>query len=258
MSTLTYIAQLERPPAETMAAEQQRLKKVVKGPHAWVEPDDLWRLKEHYGQSSSIKSLQHTTMAAQLRVRLCDPCCTQADYQANVADLRTAVYSGCNNNNRLRWALWYQHSSPSTLEGNSQHHKQHIGSTEQLIQQPLGNKQQKLKSSSHGKSNFQRNAYNKLLQAEPYNPSTRNRAKMSRWDLHDALKHPAPSHTSCRQNTPAWQSRRALANLQLLQQLAPPRVCAAALSTLWNRWCTHRRFQKRHLVTNRCMLGSEG
>ena len=96
MSTLTYIAQLERPPAETMAAEQQGLKKVVKGPHAWVEPDDLWRLKEHYGQSSSIKSLHHTTMAAQLRVRLCDPCCTQADYQANVADLRTAVYSGCN------------------------------------------------------------------------------------------------------------------------------------------------------------------
>ena len=78
---------------------------------------------------------------------------------------------------------------------------------------------------------------------------------MTRWELCDPAKHPAPPNTTCRQNTPAWQSRRALANLQLLRQLAPPRVCAAALSTLWNRWCTHRRYPKRHLSTNRCMLG---
>ena len=26
------------------------------------------------------------------------------------------------------------------------------------------------------------------------------------------------------------------------------------LSTLWNRWCTHRRYQKRHRTSNSCLL----
>jgi hypothetical protein len=32
-------------------------------------------------------------------------------------------------------------------------------------------------------------------------------------------------------------------------------VAAAALSTLWNRWCTHRRFQQRRSATNKCLFG---
>ena len=64
-----------------------------------------------------------------------------------------------------------------------------------------------------------------------------------------------PNNTTCRQNTPAWCARRALASLQLLPTLVPPRVCAAALSTQWNRWCTHCRFQRRQHASNRCLLG---
>ena len=46
--------------------------------------------------------------------------------------------------------------------------------------------------------------------------------------------------------------------MQLLPKLVPPRVCAASLGTIWNRWCTHRRFQERDSPHNKCMLGCKG
>ena len=46
--------------------------------------------------------------------------------------------------------------------------------------------------------------------------------------------------------------------LQRLTVLVAPRVAAACFSTLWNRWTTARRFQKRHRLGNHCVLGCEG
>ena len=68
LSTLLYIAQLEKPPSVTLQAEIQGLGKVIKGPYQWAHTEDLWRLKEHYGQTKSCKSLTHTAIAAKLRV----------------------------------------------------------------------------------------------------------------------------------------------------------------------------------------------
>ena len=259
LSTLSYIAQMEKPPPETLSAEKEGLKKVIKGPHIWIEPGDLWRLKEHYGQSSSCKSLHHMALAAQLRVRRCDPSCRHPHHQLNVEDLHKALHGSKNDINRLRWASWYQRSFALTLESTTQHYTKHIGPIDDLISSQNPSNNDALGAPGNNtKQHFQRNAYNKLLQAERYNPTTKNRRKFMRWELHDAGKHPIPPNTTCRQNTPAWRARRALANLQLLRQLTPPRVCAAALSTLWNRWCTHRRYQKRHCQSNVCLLGCGG
>ena len=49
---------------------------------------------------------------------------------------------------------------------------------------------------------------------------------------------------------PAIIANRAVRRLQSLSALTPLRVCAAMLSTLWNRWTTKRRFQQR----GRCVL----
>ena len=38
----------------------------------------------------------------------------------------------------------------------------------------------------------------------------------------------------------------------------PPRVIAAVFSTIWNRWTTHRRFQRRNLTSSQCLLGCGG
>jgi hypothetical protein len=43
--------------------------------------------------------------------------------------------------------------------------------------------------------------------------------------------------------------------LQKLPHLVSPRVCAVAFRTIFNGWCTRRRFQQRHSLENRCVLG---
>ena len=43
--------------------------------------------------------------------------------------------------------------------------------------------------------------------------------------------------------SPRWAATRALNRLNYLHKHASPRVSAAVLSTLWNRWTTARRFQ---------------
>ena len=44
-------------------------------------------------------------------------------------------------------------------------------------------------------------------------------------------------------------------NLICIGKLAPPKVHAACLSTMCNRWVTHRRFQRRGCALNVCVLG---
>ena len=65
------------------------------------------------------------------------------------------------------------------------------------------------------------------------------RARLHRWNL---------------PGLPLRTSRRALRRLAALRARCPPRVAAAALSTLWNRWCTARRFQR----VGNCVLGCGG
>jgi hypothetical protein len=75
-----------------------------------------------------------------------------------------------------------------------------------------------------------------------------------RWQLNNQGKHLC-STLDVRTSTPAWQSERTLHNLHLLASLTTPRVWAAVFSTIWNRWCTARRYQQRQSNKNRCVLG---
>ena len=68
MSVLTYVSQLERPPEWIWEKEKAALRTAAKGPGFWAIPNDLWRLKEHFGLSRSFRSLQCMSQAAMLRV----------------------------------------------------------------------------------------------------------------------------------------------------------------------------------------------
>ena len=72
-------------------------------------------------------------------------------------------------------------------------------------------------------------------------PEERLRHKLSRWNL--------PGY-------PRIVAARVLARLQGLRNCVAPRVHVAVLSTLFNRWATGRRFQRRDL--SGCMLGCGG
>ena len=69
-----------------------------------------------------------------------------------------------------------------------------------------------------------------------YQPYIRMRQRLQRWKL---------------PGFPRRHARQALQNLAELRDLAPPRVSAAVLSTMWNRWVTARRFQR----SAACVLG---
>ena len=104
------------------------------------------------------------------------------------------------------------------------------------------------------RSNFQRNAYQRLLEQGATPPEFRVRHKLERWALDNSSRHP---HVvlSVRQRPPAALSNRCLRNLHCLCDLVPPRVISAVFGVIWNRWTTHRRFQKRQADSNVCQLG---
>ena len=185
LSTLTYISQLESPPAVTLEAELKGLRTVIKGPGYWCLPQDLWRLQEHYGQAKSCKSLAHTTTAAQLRVWNCDPACQNEDYRLDTRDLHNALAQGSNDVNRLRWISWYQRSFALKLEATRQHYITNVGPIEDLVRvRALPTHARK------PKSQFQRRAYNQLLKSDNYNATQRVRQKLQRFELQNVRKKP--------------------------------------------------------------------
>ena len=90
---------------------------------------------------------------------------------------------------------------------------------------------------------FQKKAYESIKMNRQPNFVYRIREKITRWKL------------------PGVEAKvgAVIANrLMILQGSTAPRVQAACFSTLWNRWCTPRRFGKRSSPANVCLLGCAG
>ena len=79
--------------------------------------------------------------------------------------------------------------------------------------------------------------------ASKYKAEDHLRSRLSRWHL---------------QGVPRIQASRALRGFADLRELVPPRVVAAVFSTIWNRWPTARRSQRRAARECRCQLGCPG
>ena len=98
------------------------------------------------------------------------------------------------------------------------------------------------------KKQFQRTILERLKQINKPSFCNRIRKKLSRWDETPGGLIGPPGRYS-----PIIHRR-----LTLLKTLVPPRVAAAVLRTLWNGWCSHRRFRKRAHNSNHCLLGCGG
>ena len=267
-STLGYVGQLEKVPEETLLAESEGLVRTAKGPTAWAVPEDLWRLKEDFGQTASYRNLQLTAKASQVRVRLQVPACRNGHFEQETAQLEQLLEAPWQPVNRLRWDSWYQQSFARTLVSNLREFTEQVCSVKELFrdkdeEDAEAEARDDDDPEDHSPSpparppphkQLQRRTYNKLLAHNAPHPTTRARHKFERWQLHKTHLHPPPEGTTGRHLLPAWQARRAVASLQLLRSLVPPRVCAAVLSTLWNRWCTHARYQQKNAPTNICLF----
>ena len=80
----------------------------------------------------------------------------------------------------------------------------------------------------------------RLLRHDGYNVECRLRRRLQRWRLPDL---------------PGRTARRMARQLCRLKKLVPPRVCAATLSTTFNRWTTDRRMRSIRGTRRTCVLG---
>ena len=77
------------------------------------------------------------------------------------------------------------------------------------------------------------------------------RYKLSRWYLHGPARH-WKLFGAARQRTPARAASHCRWRLNLLRDLVTLRAQSAVFSTIWNRWTTSTRFQRRGLCVFGC------
>ena len=234
-----YVAQLDEHPAQMKQVEGQTLRRAAAGPYSWAMPEDLSRLADHYGQSANFRDLETTAIAAKVRV---------ATFENNqhgglhvtsrARALRQAVAASTKLGRRALWHAWIQQNPLFTLQQAVQQVTQQGFSPHNIMQGLAGQADRPWNQPTlkRIRARFQSTLTTRLRQASEYNPAFRMRHKMQRWQL------PGP---------PAVMATRVLRRLNALKPLAAPRVSAAVLSTLWNRWTTGCRFQRQDI----CFLG---
>lgn len=94
------------------------------------------------------------------------------------------------------------------------------------------------------KRDFQRTALRILKKKVAPNAIERIRWKVERWRGLPFGLYGLPGH----------YSPRIFRRLADLAALVAPRVHAAVFTTMWNGWCTHRRFQQRRKASNACLF----
>jgi hypothetical protein len=70
VTVLSYIWQLSAPPQEALSLEKMAVRKLFPGPGAWIQPADMWRLRDAWGFSTRLISIQHKATAVAVRVCL--------------------------------------------------------------------------------------------------------------------------------------------------------------------------------------------
>jgi hypothetical protein len=246
VSTLTFVAQLETPPEDTLKAEEVALRKAAPGPMHWMSPRDSWHLSDLYGQTRSFTSIAVMAAAAQARVGHFEPLGVGANaWRTKAARLDRAIRESPYFDRRVNWAGWYDRSHVKTLSNNALSLAgQNI--TRASIEDEIAGGMPRPWTGPMAdriRRSFQRTVYGRILRSRAPDPVDRMRYKIVRWKL---------------EGPPAVVARRVLANLQRLKGLVAPRVAAACLSALWNRWTTARRFQQRAAALNLCVLGCGG
>ena len=239
---MSFVAQLERPPKVAMQMERQALAQVVPGPHNWSIPEDLWRLQQCFGFPYKIRSLVHTATAAQLRVALWE---NRANGGIRLHE-RCRTLEGLLRAPDYPWRRWQRddwHSSSHLLvlrQSWDRLRTMQLTPTS-LFTEIAGTQRPWTRATSERvKSDTQKTLYAHCLAADPMYGHRRLAHKLERWQLDGNSRILAD---------------RVLPRLQDLRKMVPPRVQAAAFSTLWNRWTTTRRFQQVTSPHTGCLLG---
>jgi hypothetical protein len=259
LSTLLYVAQLERIPSSVTASEWAHVTKMFPGPGHWIEPEDIWYLKELYGGARSAQPLIAVANATQLRVAALG--CHFGRRQLRGRHLRRLgtdnifervhVLRRCMRESdhfgRLSYyRAWYENNYCLNLVDKVQEmHRIGINAID-ILQDIMCKQISDIEDDDVAsiRGQFQRRALIAIKDARKPDACERIRHKLARWhDIPYGLSGPPGKY--CRQI-----HRRMLE----LAKRVPPRVHAAVLHTIFNGWVTHRRLQRRRWPTNKCVF----
>ena len=237
VSVLTFLAQLERPPSGVRASEAKAIRNIAIGPGNWISCEDAWFLKEGYGQTKSCTSVFHMAKAAQFRVASTEKWTSNGvGVWTRSHALKQLLNAPDNPGAWHQWRDWYSRSHIIQLTDNLEELERE-GITYQSVTKNIlgsGSNQQGDDETAIAKikRSLQHSAYSMIKKRSQPNFEYRFRARVARWKMEGVV-----AHTSI----------RILTRLRELNRLVAPRVQSAMFSTLWNRWCIPRRFQRRHL-----------
>jgi len=259
-STLSFVAQLVDLNEQVLVAEQKGINKMLPGPGNWLKSRDPFYLKESFGQQCSFRSMQVSSVAAKMRVKYLHdsqrrregPQTSMLRISTMAANIKHIVSRNWYPQRAYKWKHWFEASFAIVLQDNADSIQANHGIREEDVLLNIAGHPPPWDPAIRIK---QRKAYQstiskQLLAATRPDPVERIRENISRW-------------AECKGRFVGWGipgylgqvAPRIHRNLERLRLLVPPRVCASAFRTIFNGWTTHRRFQKRHLPTNVCVLG---
>ena len=244
-SLACYVAQLDTPPPSFRAVEERALRRAAAGPYKWAMPEDLFRLRDVWGQAANFRDLHKTALAAKVRVATFENNAHGGLHVATRArrlrDLFSNAVLGPHRDRRRIWQDWYDRNPLLVLNQALQITSAMDCSPLRIMTIIAGDTPRPWPQTvlRRIKTRFQSALTAKLKEAMLYDAEGHMRRKLRRWNL---------------PNRPHVSAARAVRRLQSLPRLVPPRVAAAVLSTIWNRWATARRLQIEG-PANRCVLG---
>ena len=206
-------------------------------------------MKENYGQARSITPICMAAQAAKARVMQFCGRFKDGSTVASKAKLLERLRSQCNFPSRLaKWKRWYEGSHCKILSETVENLRREGITSDSTLKLIAGGKPREQWDSSVRKRQrklFQRTTQSQIKLARNKGGDSRIREKLKRWcDVPWGIK-----------GNIGTVSRRVAYRMQNLGGLLSPRVASAVFSTLWNRWCTERRMQRRQAANSMCRLG---
>lgn len=238
ISLFAFVAQLERPPPAVLALETALLRKAAPGVGGWCRQAELHHLQRAYGFAGEYKAIAHTVRAAQLRVARYENIqhgglqLRQREEELRVAR-RDTIYI----DREFRWRAWMDAAHCIVLLANERELRRQGVRISAVEEEAAGSAPRPwtLAVLAKVRRNFQKAAGALIRRDDGYDALDWIRSKLAYWGVRDRR-----------------EAVRCLCRIRELQATVPPRVFAAALGCIWNKWPTARRKQVRGRP---CLLG---
>ncbi|MFM7977801.1 MAG: hypothetical protein ACKPKO_00665, partial [Candidatus Fonsibacter sp.] len=105
-TVLSYLWQLAEPHGDAYKLERMAARKLVPGPGQWIQPCDLWTLREGWGFNCRFISIKYKALAAAVRVCMMEA----SDFKHKHTRLRDLVHASNELVVRSKWKDWFDSS----------------------------------------------------------------------------------------------------------------------------------------------------